>query len=157
MSESCARRFCIYEWIKMKALKLSAEQYGDFFDQVLHPELGLTYKVEKPIKKEFADVEAIRVYVPELMKNINSCVERNERPILLVKSYIREKTGKPEITMVFYGSAKDRHVENFSYFVKNPEEWKSWGEIILTVEQAKRMVTFLQKLIESIGSSQFKN
>lgn len=119
---------------------------------MLHPELGLdlTLKVEKPIRKEFADVEAIRVYAPELMKEINSCVERSEHPRLLVKSYIREKTGTPEITMVFYGSTKDRHVEDFTYYEKPLETWQTWGEIILTMEQAKRMIRFLEDLIKSV-------
>ena len=103
-------------------------------------------RVERPIKKEYADVEAIRVYLPELSKNINSTVERGEHPVLLIKRTVREKTGKGEVEIVFMGSAKDRHIEDLSYYTKNPEEWRSWGEIVLTLDQARKFAKFFRSI-----------
>ena len=104
-------------------------------------------KVEHSIRKEILrGVSAIRIYPSELMKEINSTIERGEKPRLLIKIYDREKTGEPEVTLVFCGA---RHFEPPSYWQKNPKDWVTWGEIVLPKEGAKDFVLLLLQMLEA--------
>jgi len=103
-------------------------------------------KVEKPIRKEILNVEAIRVYIPELMKEVDSTVESGEHPKLLVKSIIRRKTGNKEVEIVFLGKKEERHIEDLFYYNSDPNTWKTWGIIVLTIQQAKGLKEFLSHL-----------
>lgn len=130
-------------------IELSFEQFkyvlARLFD--LSTSLDVYLRVEKPLKKELANVEAIRIYLPELMKEIDQTVEKGENPKLLIKRTRRQKTGKREIEVVFMGSTKERHVEDLSYFEKNPKNWTTWGLIALTPEQAKALIKALQEMV----------
>ena len=105
-------------------------------------------KVEKPVKKTFCKVEAIRVYLPELMKEINQCTERDEYPNLLVKSTVRSKTKAKEIELVFMGTPMDRHIETLNYYKKPPSQWITWGEIVLSPSQALDLANNLLLLLK---------
>lgn len=109
-------------------------------------------RVERAIKKRYANVEAIRVYLPELKKNVNQTVESGEIPKLLIKRTKRQKTGMPEIEIVFVGSMRDRHVEDLKYYEKHPETWTTWGELVLTPKQTE---LFIRALEEVIGITHF--
>jgi len=104
-------------------------------------------RVEKALKKRCSKVQAIRVYVSELMKEIDSTVERGEHPYLLIKRTVRQKTGEREVEMVFMGSAEERHIEPLNYYQSNPKDWKSWGDIIFTIEQARNLHRALGELL----------
>lgn len=131
------------------SLKLTEPQLQKLLYEVFDVPLDLWYKikVEKAIKKQIIDVQAIRAYIPELNKEINSCVERGERPRLLIKRTLRAKTQTPEIEIVFYGNATQRHIEELSYFTKPPQQWTTWGEIVLTLGEARRIQRFLKELL----------
>ena len=105
-------------------------------------------RIEKPrAKKFFGKISAIRVYLPELMKEIDQTVERGERPRLLIKRTLRTKTGEPEVEVVFLGGARERHVEALHYYEKRPAEWKTWGELVFPLEGAKEFARCLLELI----------
>lgn len=57
-------------------------------------------KIVKPIKKFVLDVEAIRLYIPELNKEIDCTRESREKPKILVKL---TKRNNGEIEIVFLG------------------------------------------------------
>lgn len=148
---------------KPKKIFLSFDQFQAFQHRVLGmpnaiiqfqrqflqtPDLYM--RVEPAIKKKFIDVQAIRCTIPEMQQQLNSCVERGESPKLLIKLIRREKTGKLEVEMVFYASAKERHIEKLSYYEKHPSEWLTIGEIVLTPKETEECVTFLQRIIDEI-------
>ena len=130
-------------------ISLSHEQFQYLLAKLFNiPVLPLVFlKLEKAQKRDFAKVEAIRVYLPELMKEINQTIESGETPRLLIKRTLRQKTGKPEIEVVFMGSMRDRHVEDLNYYQKHPKEWTTWGELVLTLEQAKTIIEILQEMV----------
>ena len=143
-----------------KKLILSQSQFERFQEDVLGiPNVIIRFqrqlldvpdvylRVETAIKKRLVDVEAIRATIPEMLVQINSCTERGEHPKLLIKLIRREKTGKLEIELVFYGGEKERHVEKLSYYEKHPSKWVTFGEIVLTIEETKKCVKFLNEII----------
>ena len=103
-------------------------------------------KVEEPISRKVFDVEAIRIYLPELMKEVNSTTERDERPQLFLKTTKREKTGENELEIVFLGKPKDRHIEKLNYYKKKPEDWTTWGNIVLNPKQVKALTSWLKNI-----------
>ena len=129
-------------------IPLSYEQFqvvlAKLFDIYVFPDAFL--RVEKALKKETQTVQAIRVYLPELMKEIDQTVESGEAPKLLIKRTLRRKTGKPEIEIVFLGSMRERHVEDLTYYQKHPKDWTTWGSIVLTLKQAKALSEVLRKM-----------
>ena len=133
--------------IEKNSIILSEQEYGFLIGEMCKSVDAFSrgIKVERAIKKRTQDVEAIRVYLTEFNANINSTTERGESPTLLVKRTIREKTGKPEIEIVFMGSEKDRHVEKL--YAKNPQDWKSFGHIVLSIPQAKRFQQIINWLV----------
>lgn len=130
-------------------IRLSYDEFqcilAKLFDIKAFPDAWL--RVEKAVKKDIQRVKAIRVYLPELMKEIDQTVERGETPELLIKRTLRQKTGKPEIELVFLGSMRERHVEDLNYYKKNPKDWTTWGLIVLTPEQAKAFIKALQRMV----------
>ena len=133
----------------MASIKLSYSQFATILEEVFHVQIQYVdgIKIETPIKKEIANVEAIRVYLPEFMKEVNQTTERGEYPRLLIKRTVREKTQESEIEIVFKGSVKERHVEDLNYFRKHPLEWVTWGEIVLTIEQAQTLISVLKEMV----------
>lgn len=99
-------------------------------------------KVEPYIMRDFVKAKAIRVYPTELMKNINSTIESGEKPVLLVKLTYSPKRGVNEFEIVFMGS---RHIEDLGYYKKPPKKWRSWGEIVLSPDQARQLAEFFLK------------
>ena len=130
-------------------IPLTYEQFQYVLAKLFDIEMSLSVylRVEKARKKETVDVEAIRVYLSELKKEVNQTVERGELPRLLIKRTTRQKTGKPEIEIVFLGSERERHVEDLNYYEKHPKDWVTWGEIVLTPEQVKAFVKVLQRMV----------
>jgi hypothetical protein len=100
-------------------------------------------KVEPAIGKRYLNVKAIRVYLGELRKNVNSTIERGETPYLLVKKIFSEKRGVYEYELVFMGT---RHIEDLSYAVSDPSTWNSWGEIVLSPEEIEDLIKMFQDL-----------
>ena len=94
-------------------------------------------KVEKPLWKRIVPaIGAIRCWCGHTKFEMNSTVERGEHPELLIKRTKREKTGEPEVEIVFLGSHHDEH---HSYYKKDPAEWKTFGNIVLTPEKAQEV------------------
>lgn len=139
--------------VKLRLHKLSAEKTHKVKDK--HPEA--TYisnflariKVEKAIGKGYIDAKAIRVYVSELMKEVNSTIERGEKPRLLIKKTFSPKRGVNEFEFVFMGTESERHIEELTYFKKNPETWKTWGEIVLSPDEVEDLIKLLQDLLKA--------
>ena len=104
-------------------------------------------KIEKPLKKIVLNIEAVRIYLPELKKEVNQTTEHGERPTLYIKKTKREKTGATEFEIVFMGRPSERHVETLRYFKKPLEKWISWGELVLNEEQALKLFEFLKDAI----------
>jgi len=55
-------------------------------------------------------------------------------------------TGKPEIEIVMMG---DYHVEPLTYYKKAPEAWSSFGDIILTLPQARELAEKILRLLKT--------
>jgi hypothetical protein len=110
--------------------------------------LNTCLKVERTLDEKTLDVEAIRIWLPEFMKEVDCTVERKEHPKIRIQHTIRKKTGLHEFTIVFLGGVKDRHVEDLGYWESNPLTWKSFGGVILTLEQGKAFGEFLIELYE---------
>jgi len=106
-------------------------------------------KVNPPIEKGFVKPQAIRIYVPELSREIDCSLERKENPRLMVKATHSEKRGSQEIEIVFLGKY---HFEQLEYFKKNPKEWKTWGIIVLSPQAAKNLAELLLKLSRDFKS-----
>jgi hypothetical protein len=130
-------------------IQLPYEQFQNLLAKIFNIplRLDLYLKVEKAWKRDFAYAEAIRVYLPELNKEIDQTVERGETPKLMFKQTIRKKTGKPEVEIVFLGSITERHIEELFYAKKPPKDWISWGLIVLTFEQVETIIKVLQEMI----------
>lgn len=90
-------------------------------------------KVEEPKRKGIVCVKAIRVYSNKLDKEIDSTIESGETPKLLLKDIVRQSTSEHEIEMVFLG---EYHLEDLEYFSGDPKNWVTWGDIILSPDQA---------------------
>jgi hypothetical protein len=73
---------------------------------------------------------------------MDSTVERGEHPELLIKRTKREKTGEPEVEIVFRGSHHDEH---HTYYTKDPERWKTFGNIVVTPEKAREVGAILMQ------------
>lgn len=104
-------------------------------------------KVEEPLIRRTLGVKAIRVYVPELMKEIDSSIERDEDPGLIVKKIVRRSLGReglPEIELVFMGR---RHIEELNYYSKDPGNWVIWGALYLSPRQAIRLAKALLEAV----------
>jgi hypothetical protein len=138
--------------LKLRLRKLSAQKVREIKEK--HPEatyisnLLASIKVERAIGKGYIDVKAIRVYLSELMKEINSTIERGEKPRLLVKKTYSSKRGVNEFEFVFIGTESERHLEELTYFKKHPKTWTTWGEIVLSPEEVKGLIKLLQDLLK---------
>jgi hypothetical protein len=108
-------------------------------------------KVEPPIRREFLELKAIRLY-PRIERTtyyVNSTIERNERPRFLVKAAFSPKRGDHEIEIVFLGPYhSEREIADYS--TKPPEKWTSWGEFVLSPAQAKQFVEILNEMQDAI-------
>lgn len=102
-------------------------------------------KVEPPIRREFLDVKAIRLYprVANTTYYVNSTLERNEQPRFLVKAVYSPKRQDYEIEIVFLGTYHSEQ-EIPGYPTKPPRKWSSWGEFVLSAEQAGQFIEILQ-------------
>lgn len=98
-------------------------------------------KVEKALwKRVVPAIGAIRCWCKHKEFEMDSTVERGERPALLIKRTKREKTGEPEVEIVFMGEHRD---EPHSYYTKHPSLWKSFGNIVVTPEKAREVASVL--------------
>lgn len=103
-------------------------------------------KVEEFIQRKFMKVKGIRLYpkIKGTIYNVNSTVERKEKPTLLSKLAWSHSRDQLEIEIVFMGQY---HVEELAYFKKPPDQWSSWGEIVLSLDQALELEKILHKLL----------
>jgi biotin carboxylase len=101
-------------------------------------------KLDKVIAREKTGAKAIRIYTGKLMKEIDSSKERGENPHLYVQKTYNEKRHCVEIQVVLMG---EHHIEPLSYFVTDPKIWRSFGEIVLSIEDADRFADKLKKII----------
>lgn len=90
--------------------------------------------------------KAIRVYLPELMKEVNSSIEKGEYPYLWIIKKFNKKRGI-EIEISLWGQ---RHIENLSYFLTHPSEWNPYryGYIIFSPDSALELSSHLKALSE---------
>jgi hypothetical protein len=109
-------------------------------------------KVEPPIRREFLDVKAIRLYprLDNLTLYVNSSIERNEQPSFLVKAAFSPKRQQYEIEIAFMGPYHSER-EIAGYHTKPPEKWSSWGEFVLSPEEAKQFVEILNEMQDTIA------
>ena len=139
--------------VKLRVHKLGTEKAQEIKQK--HPEI--TYisnllakmKVEPAIGKGYIDVKAIRVYLSELMKEVNSTIERGEKPRLLIKKTYSPKRGVNEFEFVFMGTESERHIEELTYFKKHPKTWRTWGEIVLSPVEVEDFIKLLQDLLKA--------
>lgn len=110
-------------------------------------------KVEPSIKREFLNVKAIRLYprVADTTYQVNSTIERGEKPTFLVKAVYSEKRHDFEIEIAFLGPY---HAETVAYYKKHPEHWTSWGEFVLSAEQARQLIEILKHMQTAITARQ---
>lgn len=106
-------------------------------------------KVEKAIGKGYIDVKAIRVYLSELMQEVNSTIERGEKPRLLIKKAYSPKRGVNEFEFVFMGTESERHVEELAYYKTHPTTWRTWGEIVFSPKEVDDLIKLLQDLTKT--------
>lgn len=101
-------------------------------------------KIDEVIARETVDAKAIRVYTGQLMKEVDSSKERGENPHLYIQRTYNEKRRLPEIQIVLMGK---HHIEDLNYFNSDPKKWKSFGEIVLSVEDAEQFADKLKKVV----------
>jgi hypothetical protein len=113
---------------------------------------GSYMKLAEPIEEYTQDIQAIRVYLPELMKNINSTRQSNEEPRLRIWYDQREKTGEREFELFFLGTERDRHIEEISYSHSNPHGWTTWGEIVLSPDEMVKLAANVMAILVKHGN-----
>lgn len=101
-------------------------------------------KVVPAIKRYLIDIDAIRIYLPEIKKEVDCTRESGEKPRILVKLTNR---GAGEVEIVFLGNF---HVEDLCYYRKDPKTWVSRGFIVLNLDQLHQLVDSLLDLEMSI-------
>lgn len=129
----------------MKSIRLTEQGFALLLNRLFGLDAWL--KIEKPLKKIVLNIEAVRVYLPELETEVNQTTERGEHPTLYIKKTRRQKTGVTEFEIVFMGRPSERHVEKLRYYEKPLEQWRSWGELVLNEEQARELLRFLKDAI----------
>jgi len=105
-------------------------------------------KVLEAVKKGIVKCKAISLYSKKTGFHIFSSVVHKENPSLLVKSIINEKFGGAEIELVFLG---EHHVEKKEYYTQPKQGWVSFGEIVLTPDQARELALKLIIVAESVS------
>lgn len=101
-------------------------------------------KLDKVIARGEVGAKAIRLYSGKLMKNINSSIERGENPFLYIQSTYNAKRGITEIQIVLMG---DHHIEDLNYPRSDPTRWKSFGHIVLSRDQAEKMIEITRNVV----------
>jgi hypothetical protein len=103
-------------------------------------------KVEPPIARDHQKVQAIRVYVGKLMKEIDSTIERGERPSLIVKKEWSPTRKTVEFSLVFVGPY---HIDDLNYYQKDPATWTTFGEIYMTPSQAAELTEKIKQVLKA--------
>ncbi len=101
-------------------------------------------RVDKVLAREGVDAKAIRLYSGKLMKNINSSIERGEEPFLYIQATYNDKRRIPEIQIVLMG---EHHIEDLHYYQSDPKRWKSLGHIVLSMDQAEKMIEAIRNVV----------
>ena len=109
--------------------------------------MSATMKVLKAIKKGLVNVKAIRLFPTKPLLFIDSRRATGEKPVLLVKSVYNETRGCYEIEFVFLG---DYHVAepDARPHVKPYKDWRSFGLIVLSLDEAKELIKVLERVVE---------
>jgi hypothetical protein len=112
-------------------------------------------KVAPPIARKFLDIKAIRLYpkIDGFVRNVNSTVERGEKPQLLLKAAYSPRRLDYEIEIACLGRY---HVERLEYWKKNPEDWLSFGEFVFSPDQGRELAETLKYLHSVIPSREVK-
>ncbi len=103
-------------------------------------------KLDSLIAREKVDAKAIRVYFGKIRKEIASSIEREENPHVYIDKTFNEKRGVHEIRIMLMG---ERHMEDLSYFTSDPEKWKSFGAITLSLIAAERFIDALKNVVHA--------
>ena len=90
------------------------------------------------------EIEHIRTLFPELGKRKVLSRERGEKPVLSVHRNWRHKKDKFEFELYFRGKPR---IEEIKKIVTPPELWKGFGYIILTREQARKLLEALERIL----------
>ena len=77
----------------------------------------------------------------EMKKAVYSSIERGEVPLLILAPTYNQKRDVVEWRMTLRG---DFHVEDLEYYAKNPQEWRSVAEVILSPEEMKSLCEYYQ-------------
>jgi len=77
----------------------------------------------------------------EMKKAVYSSIERGEVPLLFLVPTYNQKRDVVEWRMTLRG---DFHVEDLEYYAKNPKEWRSVAEVILSPEEMKALCEYYQ-------------
>lgn len=103
--------------------------------------------VLKAIQKGLVDVKAIRLFPTKPLLFIDSRRATSEKPALLVKSIDNKKRACKEVEVVFLG---DYHVAepDARPHVKPYKDWCSFGLIVLSFDQAKELISVLERVVE---------
>ena len=90
------------------------------------------------------EIEHIRTLFPEIKKRKVLSRERREKPILSVQRMWRHRKEKEEIELFFRGKPR---VEIIKFMRTPPEKYKGFGYIILTKEQARKLLRALERIL----------
>ena len=103
------------------------------------------FKLETPLTHKAIDVKAIRLYPMDFKEiEVNSTIESGENPHLSVNFIKRESTGEPEFELFFKGQT---HTEPINRNKKPRDDWRTWGEIVISPEQAKEIAQELLRVL----------
>ena len=104
-------------------------------------------KRDAVIERVDVEIEHIRTLFPRQRLRLVLSRERGENPILSVQKMLRLRRGyKPEFELYFRGKPRE---EEIKFIVTPPEKYKGFGYIILTREQALKLVEALKKVLAS--------
>ena len=93
-------------------------------------------------------LDAVKLYPYELLQKKKLLVgDQSKNELLFAKFFLfvngcRTKS-LPQLSLRIHGKY---HVEKLTYFKKNPENWESWVEIIIPVEQLPQLIEVLGKV-----------
>lgn len=114
----------------------------------------MTILIPKPVGQ--IQIDAIKVYPPELLKRNKIIVadqSKNEFCIIKCLLYTNgcKTKNSPQLSLRICGPY---HVERLLYYKKNPENWESWVEIVVPIEELPQL---LRVLAETLKILQNKN
>jgi len=103
-------------------------------------------KIDRALRKGGKiSAKAIAIYSNKLKEQLISSTEKAEKPQVEIFLNWNEKRKAQEIALVLSG---EHRAEPYSYWQKDPKEWKTWGRLILGPEDAALLLEKLQEVLK---------